>query len=114
MSRHRDPTQPEEGSHGLESSRVVVIAGYHHHGGHLCQLQQSPVDDLFSLGRGGRDVEHVARHQDEIDIVVSGDRGDLGQDITMLVRPADTTDGSSDMPIGCMENLHSTEGTERA
>jgi hypothetical protein len=43
------------------------------------------IDDLLCLRSRRRGIEDVSRHQDQVDLVGSGDAGNLSEHLTMLI-----------------------------
>jgi hypothetical protein len=82
------PPEREQRRHRLEAPGVVVVAGHHHDGRDLGQVEQRPVDDAARTRAGGRGLEQVAGHEDEVDRLVGRDPGDLGQHGAVLVGAA--------------------------
>ena len=100
-------TRPEgeQRCHRPQAGRVVVVAGNHDHRRDLGKVEKRPVDDLFGCRRRGGRVEDVAGDEDEVDLLVAGDGGDLRQDLAMLVVTGTTADRPAHMPIGGMEKF---------
>ncbi len=103
---HGDSPQFQEGCNSPQPPRVVVIAGDHDDRGHVRQLEQGPIHDRLRLRSGCSGIEQVTRHDHEVDRLVGGDRGDLGENRSMFVGPAAAANGPSDVPVAGVEQLH--------
>jgi hypothetical protein len=64
---------------------MVMVASHHHHRSHFRQIEKRLIDDLLCLRSRRRGIEDVSRHQDQVDLVGSGDAGNLSEHLTMLI-----------------------------
>ena len=56
--------------------------------------------------RRRRQVVDVAGHEDRVDLVGLGDRGDLGEHRPLLVEPVTALERLADVPVGGVQELH--------
>ncbi len=107
-----DVAELEQRSDGRPPARVVVVAGEDDHvRAGVGEVEQGPVDDAFGLGRGGAGVELVPGDEDQVDVAVVRDAGDLGEHGTVLVGARPSADGAADVPVGGVEDAHRPEAT---
>ena len=108
-----DASELEQRLERLEPTGAVVVAGHDHHSGAGGrQVEQGSEDDLLGLGGRRLRLEQVTHHQDGVDALGAGDRTDLGQHGLVLGRPAAAADRATHVPVGGVQELHGSDGTE--
>ena len=104
---HVDPAETGQRGDGLEAAGAVVVARHHQDvaavGG---QVEQGLVDEPLGLGRGGGHVEQVAGHDDQIDVPLGGQAGDLAQHGPVLVEPGPAPHQPADVPVAGVQQPH--------
>ena len=92
---------------GFEQRTVVVVPGDHNDlGAGIAKIEnRAPNQALGVRGRGGR-LEEIAGDEHEVDGLLSGDRGDLGEHLSLLLEAMDALEYLADMPVAGVQELH--------
>ena len=89
-----------------------MIAGHDDDWGDLGQGEECVVDDRLRLWGWRRRIEQIARHDGEVDVLITCDARDLGEHLTVLIGAASASYRPANMPVARMEELHASDRTE--
>ena len=107
ISVHIDSQFFRKGCGGGQADVVVMVPADEQNTAFLTRdLFDRFVKEVFRFRRGKKGIEHVARHQNEIDPLSVADARDLFESGPLLVQTVSARKPFSYMPIGCVQNFH--------
>ena len=72
----------------------------------LCGAEQEVVKEFLGACRGVGGVEHVARHDEHIGLLLFHHLQEPAEEMAVFVRTVVAVEIVAEVPVGCMEYLH--------